>query len=240
MGVKEFKTGEVVAIIPAKLTSVRLPKKNIIDFFGQPLFFYSARVAELCSNIDDIYVTSESNEVLDLANQFGCQSILRPEKLSSSEITNLDVLIHAFNEITQERGVVPEFVVLLQPTHPFRFPSELERGVELLKSDPDADVLMTVLPDDRLRGEIKQGYFFPEYSVPRNKKNEPDMFFNTGSFYILRTKTTLSQGRMFTHNIIPLKLNNPEFEIDIDLESDLALAKCMMKINKNKFSFFWN
>ncbi len=240
MGVKESKAGEVVAIIPAKLTSVRLPKKNIIDFFGRPLFFYSTRVAELCPNIGDTYVTSESNEVLDLASQFGCHSIMRPERLSAPEITNLDVLIHAFDEITQKRGMAPEFIVLLQPTHPFRFPVELEKGIELLRNDPCADVLMTVLPDDRLRGEIKEGYFFPEYSVPRNKKDEPDMFFNTGAFYILRTKTTLSQGRMFTNNIIPLVLNNPEFEIDIDLESDLVLAKCMMEINKDKFSFFWN
>jgi hypothetical protein len=45
---------------------------------------------------------------------------------------------------------------------------------------------------------------------------------------------------MFTEKILPLVLDNPQFEIDIDIESDLLLAKAMMQVNKDKFSFFWN
>ena len=64
MGVKKdvIRGPNIVAIIPTKLTSVRLPKKNLINLLGYPLFYYSVRVAQLCKNIDDIYVTSESDK----------------------------------------------------------------------------------------------------------------------------------------------------------------------------------
>lgn len=230
----------VYAIVPAKLTSIRLPKKNILDFFGRPLFYYSVKAAQLCPSVNDVYVTSESDLVLELADKMQSQLIKRPDDLSLPKITNLDVLIHSYQKIVKHSGNVPEFIILLQPTHPFRFPKEIEKGINMMKANPSADVLMTVLPDDRLRGGIKEDLFSPEYSLPRNKTQEPKMFFNTGAFYIFRTATTIAQGKMFTEKILPLVLDNPQFEIDIDIESDLLLAKAMMQVNKDKFSFFWN
>ena len=45
---------------------------------------------------------------------------------------------------------------------------------------------------------------------------------------------------MFTENILPFKLDNAEFEIDIDYASDLKQAKYLMDVNKDKFSFYWD
>jgi len=240
LGIDGVCKNSVVAIIPAKLTSVRLPQKNIVDFCGHPLFFYSLKAAQLTPSISEVYVTSESDSVLALTKEYNFKGIKRPPYLSSPEITNVDVLFHALEEMIQNTGFFPEFMVLLQPTHPLRFPSEIERGIQMLKDDPEADTLITVVQDDRLSGEIKLNRFRSTHPLPRNKALEPKMFINTGSFYIFRTETTIAKKKMFTDNILPLQLNKPEFEIDIDYESDLLLARSMIEANKDKFSFFWN
>ena len=230
----------VVAIVPAKMTSIRLPKKNITDFHGYPLFYYSVRAAQLSKHIKDVYVSSESNEVIKLAKSFNSQVILRPDYLSLPEIKNIDVLNHTLEEISESNSAIPEFVVLLQPTHPLRNPIDIDKGIDSFKNDKAADLLITVVENDDLRGEIINNRFIPQYPLPRNKGLETDNYINTGSFYIFRTETTFNKGKMFTENILPFKLDNAEFEIDIDYASDLKQANCLMDVNKDKFSFYWD
>lgn len=241
INVKEkIKVGSVTAIIPAKLTSVRLPQKNIADFCGYPLFYYSIKAAQLCDSVSEVHVTSESDEVLSLSKKYEVGTIKRPENLSRPEVTNVEVLIHALEQNCKASGKLPEFIVLLQPTHPLRFPSDIEKGIQMMKDDPEADCLMTVVRDDRLSGEVKSNRFLSKYPLPRNKALEPKMFINTGSFYIFRTATTIAKRKMFTENILPLVIGTPEFEIDIDYEGQLIQARAIIEANKDVFSFFWN
>ena len=81
-----------VAIVPAKLTSKRLPKKNILKIGGQPLFIYSVMAGINSEGINDTYVTSESELILQEALKYGVNIILRPEKLSTPEISNYYVI----------------------------------------------------------------------------------------------------------------------------------------------------
>lgn len=230
---------EVVAVVPTKLTSVRLPRKNVADLGGRPLFYYSVRAAQLCPEIDSVYVSSEAPEILETAAGFGAEVIERPVELSDPKVTNLGVLEHALAEISHRRGGVPELLVLLQPTHPLRQPSAISRGVEQMRRDPQADTLLSVLKTDELRGEIRDGRYIPEFSLPRNKATEPNLYRNTGSFYIFRVANTVARGRMFTDSFLPLVLDRPEFEVDIDETSDLELARCVLAANREAFADFF-
>ncbi len=231
--------GGIVALVPAKLTSVRLPRKNIADLSGYPMFFYSVRAAQLCSEIDTVYVSSESSKILECASGYDAETIARPQELSAPNVTNLAVLLHALEKITLRRGVAPELVVLLQPTHPLRPPGLISEGIRRMRSITDADTLMTVVRSDELRGEVCAGRFVPEFPLPRNKALEPKRYRNTGSFYIYRVATTLSQGKMFSGTIIPLILDRSEFEVDVDEAADLALARCVLKANVEVFQEYF-
>lgn len=230
----------VVAVVPAKLTSVRLPRKNLENLGGHPLFWYSVRAAQLCPEIDNVYVSSEASEVLELANAYGAERILRPESLSGPDVSNLHVLRHALDVITLQRGCMPELLVLLQPTHPLRMVSAISNGIKQVLSDTVVDCLLTVVRADELRGEIREMRFLPEYPMPRNKAAESEYFRITGSFYIFRVASTLAQGRLFTQNMRPLLIERPEFEIDIDEAHDLALARCLLESNRKEFSNYFN
>ena len=137
--------GRVVAVVPAKLTSVRLPRKNVADLGGYPMFYYSVRAAQLCPEIDEVYVSSESAEILDAAEAFGARTILRPAALSAPHVTNQDVLCHVLEEMRQHQEAAPELLVLLQPTHPLRQPREISEGIRRMHRDQTADTLLTVV-----------------------------------------------------------------------------------------------
>src|SRR5690606_17161773 len=120
---------------------------------------------------------------------------------------NQQVLAHALEVIKAECGENPALLVLLQPTHPFRQVAGIERGSKALQNDAAGDCLFSILRTDKLRGLIDEGRFIPEFPLPRNKKEEPALYRNTGSFYIFRVERTLARGKLFGDHIVPLELH---------------------------------
>lgn len=228
----------VAAVIPAKLTSQRLPRKNLADLCGNPLVYYSVRAAQLAKKIDSIYVSSEDKDILDLSIKLGAETIVRPQELSHPDVTNQHVLKHAVEFIRTSSGKYPDMVVLLQPTHPLRQPLDIDRGITMMIDNTEADALFTLIPSDDLRGQIKNGEFVAEFPLPRNKSLEPEIFINCGSFYIFRPKSTFLSEKFFGNKICPLVLDRHEFEVDIDTAADLRLAECILKTNMDEFKHF--
>lgn len=228
----------ILAVIPAKMTSRRLLRKNLADLCGKPLLYFSIQVAKKVSLISDIYVSSEDEEVLNVAAFYGAIPINRPSKLSLPNITNKDVLRHSYEEAKIRNGISPELVVLLQPTHPLRNPKHIEKAITIMKRNPKYDSLFSVMKTDELRGQIKSNVFKPEFPLPRVKSDEPKMYKNTGSFYIFRPDNSFLTESFFGEKIYPFVLERSPYEIDIDYFSDLELARCLLKTYLSDFPYF--
>jgi CMP-N-acetylneuraminic acid synthetase len=226
---------KTIAVIPAKMTSVRLPRKNMADLCGHPLLYYSIAAAKQVKEIDEIYVSSEDKDVLAFAEKEGVVPLPRPEHLSLPDVTTKDVLRHVYesNNILSNT-----FCVLLQPTHPLRFPSDISEAVHAMKTHERFDSLFTVVKTDELRGTIENDLFVPEFPLPRVKSREPVMYRNTGSFYIFRPEKTFLTQSFFGEHIYPYILANSLFEVDIDNQSDLELARLILMTYRDKFSHF--
>lgn len=217
----------VVALVPAKLTSRRIPGKNRIQIAGQELYAYSVRAGLAASGVDEVFVSSESPELLDAAARYGAQPILRPMELAGPEVTNQKVIEDALAHIEGLRGRRPDLLALLQPTHPFRFPPDISAAVQIMAQDPEADSLFALRRMDDLTGTLRAGHFHPDMPVPRNRSAEPERYMNTGSFYILRPSHTIDRGSFFGSAIRGYALSRPDMEIDIDFPEQLAMAHCM-------------
>ncbi len=223
----------VACLIPAKMTSVRLPGKNLIDLCGKPLLYYSIRAAQLTNNIDEVYVSSEDNRVLNAATLFGATPILRPAELSMPHVPNIEVLRHFYDHLQQK----PKEVILLQPTHPLRHPTDLEKAINLFINSA-ADCLLSVIEVNGLLNEIDNRTNQLK-GKSKNKTLMSKMYKNTGSFYIFRPKKTFITETFFGKNIITYILKRPDLEVDIDTEYDLKLARCLLNTYKNEFHFFF-
>jgi|TARA_A100001391_G_scaffold204169_1_gene198801 CMP-N-acetylneuraminic acid synthetase len=191
-----------VALIPAKRTSVRVPEKNLRDLAGRPLLQYSINAATSLLPVERIFVSSEDAEIRRLAHSLGCERIKRPPALSEPDIPNVRVIEHALTVIC-EAGTLPkpEFVLLLQPTHPFRKKLDLVRAVEAMTSEPFPDYVISTRPD--------------------SSSGEP---VNAGAFYLFKTTAFERSGSVRGQNEVRIALSRPDLEVDIDTEVDFQLA----------------
>ena len=220
----------VVALVPAKLSSQRIPGKNRISLTGQELFAFSILAGMQASGITEVFVSSESSAVLESAGRLGAQTILRPAALSAPDVTNQRVIEHALNEVQLLRGRRPDLLVLLQPTHPFRCPRNIAAAIKVLLNDAEADSVFALRPFEGLTGTISEGRFLPDVPLPRNRASERRRYVNAGSFYVLRVSQTIDRGSFFGSSIRGFVLTRPEMEIDIDHPEQLAMARGLAEL----------
>ena len=126
-----IKGEKVLAVIPARGGSKRCPGKNIRPFRGKPLLVWSILAASKSKYIDLIAVSSEDEEIRDVARTYSpidpkTLIINRPRELALDSSTNEDVLRHVL-------GIHPDFqwVILLQPTSPLRTSEDIDNCLEL-------------------------------------------------------------------------------------------------------------
>ncbi len=105
-----------VAIIPARLGSQRLKEKNIQLYKKKPLIYWAIQAAKNSKYIKKIFVSSESKKILDIAKEYGVETIERPDFLSEPHVYKMDAIIHAVNEIKKFRR--PTIISSIQANSP--------------------------------------------------------------------------------------------------------------------------
>ncbi len=123
----------VVAFIPARSGSKGIPGKNLADLGGKPLIAHSILAALQCSLINRVIVTTDSNEIAEVARHWGAETpFLRPPELSHDSASLGDVIAHLLQALSLKEGYVPEAYITLYPTHPFRSRRLMEELTALL------------------------------------------------------------------------------------------------------------
>lgn len=128
-----------VAIIPARGGSVRIPRKNLKLFFGLPIMAYSIECARRSSLFNEVYISTEDDEIAAMALRLGCPVIKRPPELAeigASDCGTQEVARHALVHL-QETGQKIDFVCCIYPTAPLMTVSELRVGLKAVRQ-PDA------------------------------------------------------------------------------------------------------
>jgi len=216
-----------VALVPAKLTSQRIAKKNIESIISQPLFLFSVLAGLKTEGVDETFVSSESSLILDQARQTGAGVIVRPDVLSEPSVKNIEVIKHALDEIEKMRGRRPDYLVLLQPTHPFRYPPDISSALVEIRKDQTIDSLVSLSAEKRLVGNLEGDIFYPQDTGLESSKGR---FVNCGSFYILRVANTIAKNQLLGQRIRGFLLSKPSIEIDIDIPEDLAMARGLAEL----------
>jgi len=180
---------ETVAIIPARGGSRGIPQKNLMDFCGQPLLAWSVQQARDAALVDQVYVSSDSDAILELASGLGAQPVRRPEALSGDTASSEAALLHALDWIRDADGQDPELLVFLQATSPVREPTDIDGAVRALRA-ADADSLFSaaVLEDLtawRRTEDGLEGLTFDPARRLRRQDREP-VYLENGSIYVLR------------------------------------------------------
>lgn len=220
-----------LAIIPARGGSKRIPAKNIREFAGKPLIAYSILAAKASGLFDKIWVSTDSQQVADIAEQYGAEiPFIRPPELSDDVIGTRPVTNHAIEHCI-EHYERPEFSCCIYATAPFLQANYLTQGLELLKDNPQKAFAFSVtsfpFPVQRAITITKEGIepMFRDQIVKRSQDLE-EAFHDAGQFYWGRTDDYLSKKGIFSQHSLPVVLPRHLVQ-DIDTPEDWHRAELM-------------
>lgn len=218
-----------IAIIPARGGSKRIPRKNISEFAGQPMIAHSIQTALKSNIFDRIIVSTDDDEIAQVALNTGAQvPFKRPAHLSDDFTGTVPVIAHAVAWMTENIAPVTN-ACCIYATAPFVIPEDLIIGHQLLV-DHNADYAFSVteyaFPIQRAlkkKADGKLEMFFPEFYNTRSQDLEEGLH-DAGQFYWGSAEAWLSQKPIFSSDSIPVMLPRTRVQ-DIDTYSDWERAE---------------
>ncbi|MFI1745823.1 acylneuraminate cytidylyltransferase family protein [Thalassobellus sediminis] len=216
---------KTIAIIPARGNSKRLPNKNIKLLGGIPLLVHSINYAKQFDCIDAIYVSTDNNDIKQIALKYGALVIDRPNDLSGDLEPTVTALKHVLETINDN---AIENVVLLQPTNPLR-PKALLNDVFTKFISGDYDSIMTVTRNHHKLGKISENTFIPfNYTMGQRSQDLEPLYYENGLLYITKAKL-IFEDKILGNNNFPFVVEHPFENVDIDTEDDFVYAQFILK-----------
>ena len=221
-----------LAIIPARGGSKRIPRKNIRDFLGKPIIAYSIEAAIRSKLFDDIIVSTDDEEIADVARAAGAEvPFLRPPQISDDHTGTAAVVKHGLQWFASQ-GKSAELACCIYATAPFVTAEDLVRGYDLLAAS-DKEYAFSVtsfgFPIQRAL-RLKDGgveAISPQHSEQRSQDLE-DAYHDAGQFYWGRPEAFLRDVPLFSNASIPVVL--PRYRVqDIDTIEDWQRAEYMYR-----------
>lgn len=179
---------EVLAIIPARGGSHRLPKKNVRLVAGRPLVAHTIEHARRSRLVTRTIVSTEDAEIASVSREEGAEVIERPAVLASSTATSESALLHVLEHLERTEGYRPDIIVFLQCTSPVRQPDDIDRAVQTLLNS-GADSLFSATRSHwliwRSEGPWVKSFNY-DFRVRRREQDMEDEWRENGSIYVLR------------------------------------------------------
>ena len=223
-----FRSKRILAFIPARAGSKRIKRKNIKLLNGIPLFKYSVDVAKESKYIDDVIVSSDSEEILNIAHSLGCiKNGLRPKELSCDKARIVDSILYEINNCNLSNY---DTIVLLQPTFPIRTVDMVDKAIEkffitetsliTVVKTKEQPIMMRYIIDNKLKKIISD-------SSDIRSQDFPEVFKIIGCIYI-NNLHTLNSSTILNENEIPFIIDN-KYDVDIDTIEDFHRAESVIK-----------
>ncbi len=222
-----------VAIITARGGSKRIPGKNTRLFSAKPIIAYSIRAAIESGLFDRVIVSTDSDKIAAIAEDYGADvPFRRPANLSDDLTATAPVLEHALKWLG-EHGGVPDYACCIYPTAPFVRKRYLAEGFEALKefgcttTFSATSFAFPIFRSLKIDEEGRVEMFWPEHELTRSQ-DLPEAYHDAGQFYWLNCEKFLREPRLYASDsraiILPRKLVQ-----DIDTPEDWETAESMFK-----------
>ena len=231
-----YKGKRILAIVPARGGSKGLPGKNIKPLCGKPLIAWSIEHAQNSKYIDDIFISTDSREIADVAEEYGVLvPELRPIELAKDTTPSSEFIIYTLNKLKTE-GKHFDYFILLEPTSPLRDVEDVDKSIEMIVDNPENDSIV---------GVAMSGTIHPAFMVVINKRGvleafEPDkqtlrrqdlpkVFFFEGSVYVSKVDSYLKRKTFYHEKTMPYVV--PEWKShEIDDYVDFSIIETIMNL----------
>lgn len=221
----------IIALIPARSGSKSVTKKNIRKLGGKPLLSYAIQTALESELIDRVFVSTDDNEIADIAKKYGAEvPFLRPSEISGDYSLDIEFHQHAVGWLQENENYTPELIVNLRPTNPIRNPMTVDKAIQTLIDNPNMNSLRSVRISEfspfkmwtiSTRGKLEAIASELEIREPYNMPRQllPKSYWQDGYVDVARYKTIVEQSSTTGRNIMPFLIE--EDSIDIDYEESI-------------------
>ena len=215
----------VLGLITARGGSKGLPRKNPRLLGGKPLIAWTIEEAQNAVSLDRLILSSDDLEIIETARRHGCEvPFVRPAELATDSADSLAVVRHALASL----GSSYDYVVLLQPTSPFRTAADIEGSLKLCH-ERGAPACVSVVEVSKTpywmfkRGENQKlvPLFAPEL-MPARRQDAPPVYALNGAVFVAKTGHLVDGGSFVAPETVAYVMDEAR-SVDIDTEDDLAL-----------------
>ena len=220
----------IVSIILARGGSKGIPQKNIIEFCGKPLIAWTI---ENCidAGSSSVWVSSDSDEILEIAKKYGAKQIKRPDNIAGDFATSESAWLHAIDYIEEAEEKI-EWVVAPQVTSPLREASDLSKGITLAKENTHDSFFSCSVAEDLFFWQKNNNGNLDSVNYDwRNRKRRQDIpkqFIENGSFYLFKPQVLRNTNNRFGSNIGIVEMEFWKI-FEIDSFDDLKMCSALMK-----------
>jgi len=219
----------IVAIIPACEGSVSLPNKNIRVIHGKPVIWYVIKTAMSSNYIDEVLVTTNSPEVVSIAQQMGVKTKLRAPELCSKDVS-VDAVIYDALQDLQLTDM--DYVITMQSISPTLRVETLNEAILQFKNN-SIDTMISVVKKQYFGWRKENNTAIALYTQRTNRHQLEPVYIETGAFMITKKCFITSETRI-GRNVELFELGDDE-AIDINTFGDLKQAENVLAHKKMAF-----
>jgi len=229
------KNKKILGIIPARGGSKGIPGKNIKNFNGWPLIYWTIDPALKSGILSRIIVSTDDDEIAGVAKSFGAEvPFKRPTELSGDKSPTLLTVIHAVDYLHKNENYYPDFI-LLEPTFPGRKPQQIKEAIDLiLATGADSVISLVEVPSkynpawqfevtNSGRTKIITGTDFKKIITRRQDISKT--YIRNGAIYLFRTDLLFGSEPSFYGKDIRAYIMDPVYNLDIDTMEDWFFAE---------------
>ncbi len=236
----------IMALLIGRGGSVGFPNKNVHPILGRPLMSYPLLAAINSKSVDEVFVSTDCDNIKSVAKNFDVQIINRPPELATSEAMVEDVFSHGYDYVKKKLSKDIEFIVILMCNAPMILSSTIDKGVEVLRKNDEVDSAVTVSEYNmftpiRARKVKNDGLLHPfvpldtfDFKIDSNRQKADSVYFHDCGVSVVRPKCIEN----FKEGLLPQKWMGKKIfpliqqgGLDIDYEYELPIAEGWLKKN---------
>ncbi len=224
----------ILAIIPARGGSKRLPGKNILDLAGKPLIAWTIEAALESNYIDRVIVSTDDEEIAVISKKYGADlPFIRPDILATDKATSVDVVLHTIEKI-EGFGEKYDYIILLQPTSPLRCAKNIDESIELLQAKKCDSVISVcksehnplwcnLIPED---GNLTN---FLDDNILNKRSQDLEQYYRlNGAIYLCNIARFQKEKTFFLKKKCLAYKMKEEESVDVDNKIDFQLAEVIV------------
>ena len=220
----------VHCIILARGGSKGIPNKNIIDFCGKPLIAWTIEQCLQSKHIDNVWVSSDSQDILDVAKEYGAKTISRPDDISGDLASSEAAWMHAIEIIQRDTNI--DLVFAPQVTSPLRETQDIDNAIELFQKENYDSMFSSSITEDLFFWEKDKHNKLQsvnyDYLNRQRRQDIQEKIIENGSFYIFKPEVIKKYNNRFGGKIGHSKMEFWKM-FEIDNIEDLRMCSALMQ-----------